>query len=357
MTKLLVSIGTLSSGGAERVLSILSNDFASHYDEVIYLTWIDIPDFYQINQKVRRICVEKESKSNNLFKKTIWFRNFVKHENPTVILSFLAPFNVLVSFALMGVKRKLIVAERNDPRYIWNGIIQKRLRNLAYQMADGILVQTENNKLYFQGTLFTKTSVIYNPIIMADDYVGCAINTPKKQRIVAVARLTAQKNPEMLLLSFKEFYTSHPNYTLTIYGEGPYRPYIEKMVKELGLSGIVHLPGAVKNVWDNIKDAECFLMSSFYEGMPNALLEAMCLGLPCISTKVSGAVDLINNGNNGILIDLNDKMAMSKALCEVVDNKILNKTLAVNASKLYKLLKIDIVSNLWLDYIDKIILA
>lgn len=355
MTKLLVSSGTLSSGGAERVLSILSHDFASHYDEVIYLTWIDTPDFYQINPKVRRVCIENECSSRNTMKMALWFRKFVKRERPTVVLSFLAPFNVLISYALIGIKTKLIVAERNDPRCVWNGFIQRNLRSIAYRLTDGILEQTENNKNYFHGLLYRKTDVIYNPIIMADDYVGCALRTIKKKRIVSVARLTAQKNPEMLLRAFKQFHALYPAYTLTMYGEGPYRINIESMVNEMGLTGVVELPGVVKDVWDKIKEAECFLMTSWFEGMPNALLEAMCLGLPCISTKVSGAVDLIKNGENGILVDLNDHTSMCKELCRVVENLELQQHIGSKASELYGLLNFDAISKQWIEYIDKII--
>ncbi len=355
MKKLLVSIGTLSSGGAERVISILSDAFAEHYDEVIYLTWIDKPDFYVLNPKIKRVCIERECGSSNILRKTIWFRSFVKKESPTIILSFLTPFNVLICYSLLGLNVKLIVAERNDPRKVWNGNFKKNIRNVAYRFADGILEQTENNRSYFSGTLLKRTGVVYNPIIMSDEYVGSALKATKKNRIVSVMRLTAQKNPEMLLNSFFIFHNSHKEYTLTIYGEGPYREKIKRMVGDLGLQGFVFLPGAIKNVWDEIIDAKCFIMTSWYEGMPNALLEAMCLGLPCVSTKVSGAVDLINDGDNGYLVELNDHVSMANVISKVVDDDIIRCKLGTNASKLYNLLNIDVISKKWLEYIDMII--
>lgn len=355
MTKLIVSSGKLSSGGAERVLSILSEPFASHYDEVVYLTWIDVPDFYTIDARIKRVCVERECGSKNIMKKALWFRSFIKREKPTVVLSFLAPFNVMISFALIGVNTKLIVAERNDPRCVMNGLVQRNLRKAAYMMVDGILEQTENNKKYFTGSLSRKTDVIYNPMIMKDTYLGKALCTEKQRRIVSVARLKKQKNPEMQLKAFKLFLEMHPDYTMTMYGDGDYRYHVESMVKELGLEGKVLLPGAVKDVWDEIVNAECFVMTSWYEGMPNALLEAMCLGLPCVSTKVSGAVDLIESGKNGILIGLDDHKAMAQAMSEVCDDKALSSSLGSEAVKLYEKLKLEVISKQWLDYIDRII--
>lgn len=355
MSKLIVSSGTLSSGGAERVLSILSESFASHYDEVVYLTWNDVPDFYTVDVRVRRVCVERECGSKNILKKVLWFRTFIKRENPTVVLSFLAPFNVLISYVLMGVATKLIVAERNDPRCVWNGFIRRHLRNIAYRFADGILEQTENNKNYFKGSLYDKTDVIYNPMIMDDRYLGKALRTEKKNRIVSVARLEKQKNPEMQLKAFLEFLTSHPDYTMTMYGSGNYHEHVATMVKDMGLDNKVFLPGAVKGVWDEIVNAECFVMTSWYEGMPNALLEAMCLGLPCVSTKVSGAVDLIVSGKNGFLVDLDDHRAMAQAMLEVCDNKSLANSLGNEAVGIYEKLRLEIISTQWLEYIDGII--
>lgn len=355
MSKLIVSCGTLSSGGAERVLSILSESFASRYEEVVYLTWIDVPDFYTIDTRVRRVCVERECGTKNVLKKAIWFRTFVKREQPAVVLSFLAPFNVMISYALMGIKTKLIVAERNDPRCVMNGFFQRNLRKVAYRMADGILEQTENNKKYFTGSLYRKTDVIYNPIIMDETYLGKALRTEKQKRIVSVARLKKQKNPEMQLKAFKLFLETHPDYTMTMYGDGGYRHQVESMVSGMGLEGKVILPGAVKGVWDEIVNAECFVMTSWFEGMPNALLEAMCLGLPCVSTKVSGAVDLIESGTNGILVDLDDHKAMAHTMSKICDDKEIAKSLGGGAVNIYEKLKLDVISKQWLDYIDQII--
>lgn len=355
MTKLIVSSATLSSGGAERVLSILSDTFASHYDEVIYLTWYNGTDFYEINDQVRRVCVEHECRSNNLLKKTLWFRQFIRREKPSAVLSLLAPFNVLISFALVGIKTKLIVAERNDPRCVWNSFIKRHVRKLAYSLADGILEQTESNRRYFKGALYEKTDVIYNPITMDQELLGKALKTEKKKRIVSVARLKKQKNPEMQLRAFKEFLQYNPGYIMSMYGEGDYRSEIERSVKEMGLEGKVELPGAVKDIWEKIVDAECFVLTSWYEGMPNALLEAMCLGLPCVSVKVSGAVDLINSGENGVLVELDDHHAMAKAMSNICSNQSLASYYGENATKLYEILKIEVISKQWTDYIDRII--
>lgn len=357
MKKIIVSCGTLCSGGAERVLSILSSPLAENYDEVVYLTWIDLPDFYSIDSRVKRICVEKECHSTFLPKKALWFRNYVKKEKPSLVLSFLEPFNVMVCLTLMGIDVPIVVANRNDPRYVWGGFIQRNLRAFAYRKAVGNLSQTENNKSYFKGSLFKKGHVIYNPIFLPKEYVGKAIYTEKKNRIVSVARITKQKNPEMLIRAFKRFHLKYPDYTLTMYGNGKDRDYVIDIIEKEGLSSFIELPGENNKIWDEIVNAKCFVMSSWYEGMPNALLEAMCLGLPCVSTKVSGAIDLIKSGENGILVDLDDDKAFTEAISKVVDNDRYALSLGTKAIEVYKLLDVDAISKQWVDYLDKFIIV
>lgn len=355
MSKLLVSCGTLCSGGAERVLSILSQPFAENYDEVIYLTWIDQPDFYTLDKRVKRVCVEKECDSKFLPIKALWFRNYIKKERPSLVLSFLEPFNVMICITLIGVNVPIVVANRNDPRYVWGDVVHRNLRALAYRKAVGNLSQTENNKNYFKGSLLEKGHVIYNPIFLPKVYVGKAINAEKKNRIVSVARITKQKNPEMLIRAFKKFHAKHPDYVLTMYGDGEDRSYVLDLIDQEGLSSCITLPGAKNNIWDEILDAKCFVMTSWYEGMPNALLEAMCLGLPCVSTKVSGAVDLIENGENGILVDLDNDEDFSEAMCRIVEDKDYALSIGTKAVDIYKLLAVDVISKQWIEYLNKIV--
>lgn len=355
MSKLIVSCATFCSGGAERVLSVLSTPLAENYDEVVYLTWIYKPDFYTLDNRVKRICVERECGSTFLPKKALWFRKYIKQEKPDLILSFLEPYNVMICFALTMVDVPVVVANRNDPRYIWGGFIQRKLRAIAYRKAAGILSQTENNMNYFKGSLLEKSHVIYNPVFMPHEYVGKALKTEKKKRLVYVARLTKQKNPEMLIRAFKYFHQKHSDYTLSMYGEGLDQEYIQDLINKEGLADYILLQGAKKNIWDEIVDAKCFLMTSWYEGMPNALLEAMCLGLPCVSTKVSGAVDLITNGENGVLVDLDDDQAFAKALCHVIEDEKFAISIGVNATNLYNLLDVKTISNQWVRYLNKVI--
>ena len=237
---------------------------------------------------------------------------------------------------------------------MYGGILYTEILERWHRKAVGNLSQTENNKNYFKGELLEKGHVIFNPIFLPEEYVGKAINSEKKNRIVSVARISKQKNPEMLIRAFKKFHLKHPEFSLTMYGNGEDRDYVLDLINKEGLSSCIFLPGAKNNIWDEIADAKCFVMTSWYEGMPNALLEAMCLGLPCVSTKVSGAVDLIKNGENGIL---DDDESFAEALSLVIDKEDYALSIGKKATEIYNLLEVKSISHQWIDYLNKMIAA
>lgn len=353
MSKIIFSVGTLSSGGAERVISILSNSFVQKRNEVTIMVWISAPVFYKLDDRVKIIDIQKECGSSNIVKKALFFRKYIKNKKPDILLSFLAIFNILTLISLIGVNLRKIVCERNDPRFTPLQGYLRGVRNFMYRFSDGILTQTDNNRNYFPVKLQKKTDVIYNPIFMETEFLGSALDAPKEKKVVSVARLKPQKNQMMLIKAFAEFRKSHSDYKLFIYGEGSSRKSLEKYISDNQLNDSVFLPGVRNDIFEAIKDSEMFVLSSNFEGMPNTLIEAMCLGLPCISTKVSGAVDLIKNGYNGVLVDCNDVFQMSSAISCLADDENYRFKLGENAKCLYQSLRVEKIAKQWEDYINE----
>ena len=348
--KLLLICGALEAGGAERVISVLSTPFAEAFYQVCIITWRSAPVFYDIDKRVEVIHLTELAKSNNGILKGIKLRQHVTQTRPDIILSFLTKFNMLSLAALWRKRIPIIVAERNDPRFIKGGRITAWLRNQLYRKASGILCQTPSIQGQFPDYLLKKTHIIYNPVNISTHFLGQALNTSKKQRIVTIGRLHPQKNHKLLIDAFAIVHHTHPNYTLTIYGDGAMKQELSTYIKAQGLDGSIILFGAVKNVHQLIADAELFIMTSLYEGMPNALIEAMCMGLPCISTKVSGAVDLIQNGENGILCDP-DKNEIAREILHVIDNQEYAASLGAKAVQVYGLLTHHKIAREWIDYL------
>lgn len=352
MSKIIVSGATLAAGGAERVLSVLSTPLADRYDTVIYVMWLDVPIFYDTDKRVRKVCIEKEVGSKSNIKKMLWFRKFIKKEHPDVLLSFLEPFNIRVLLSTMGLGIKTCVAERNDPHGVNKYWIIDQFEKLVYRLADKILVQTETIKKFFDGALAERTAVIYNPVNLQEEMVGRALKVEKKKRIVSVARLTPQKNNDVLIKAFAKFSENHPDYTLTIYGIGELGEELKYLAESLGIGDKVSMPGASKTIHEDILDAETMCLVSSREGMSNSMIESMCLGLPCICTKVSGAIDLIKDGENGLLVDIGDVDGLVERMNFIADNTGKAKEIGINASKLYKLLNKDRICKEWHDVLE-----
>lgn len=356
MTKLIVNTGTLSAGGAERVLSILSTPFADAFDEVQYVMWLDAkyPDiFYEIDPRVKIVRMSRECGSTNIFKQVYWYRKYMKRQKPSIVLSFMVMIDFTVSMALLGTGIPQVVAERNDPRF-HDSIVPRWMINLLYHAHDirGILMQTQNNKDFFTSkTLYNKTDVIYNPILLKPNQIGSALYAEKEDLIVSVARLTTQKKQNDLIQSFATFHKTHPTYKLCIYGEGEKRQELEKLRDDLNLHDSVILPGRNNNVIDAISTAKIFVMTSEYEGMSNSLLEALCVGLPCISTTVSGATDLIVDKVNGYLTNVGDVDAISNYMTMLADNEDLQIAIGAEAAKSYNLISSEVISDKWCKYL------
>ena len=353
MKRYIFFIGTLGNGGAERVVSILANKMAEEGMDVEILTYYDRPISYEINEKVKISVVEKITGNRNKIKNLFEIRKYFK-KNAQVVISFLAPFNMMAIAANFGTGIPMIVADRNDPSKVPSNKVLRKIRDFLYCFADGVVMQTQKNKAYFSKIVQKKSEVIYNPVNLKE-YAGISLNLEREKTIVTAGRLMPQKNQKMMIRAFKTVADKYPEYQLIIYGEGPKRNDLEQLISELKLEGNVQLPGNTTKLHDCIKAAGMFVLSSDYEGMPNALIEAMCLGLPVISTKVSGATDLIKDHENGILTELNDQGELEAAMLELIENPLLAEKLAKNAVKLNESLELTKIMNQWIQFIKKII--
>ena len=349
---LLISCATLSAGGAERVLSILSTPFAEAYERVIYVMWLHAQVFYSIDKRVELVDMENVVGSKNIVKKMWWFRKYVKHEQPDLVLSFLYPWSMKVIASLLFTPFKIVAAERRDGSVVCGGLPIKVLRHLLYLRANGILLQTDGNRKYYGGALAQKVRVIYNPVNIPKESLGIALHTEKEDIVVTVGSFKPEKNHDLLLRSFAVFRQSHPSYKLVIYGDGPQRSAMERLAKELDIDDCIEMPGRTQDVLDKISVARMFVLSSDLEGMPNALIEAMCVGLPCISTKVSGATDLIKSGENGILVPVRSESLMVQTMNLLADNEGYANRLGHKAVDVYQHTNAESICKQWVDYIN-----
>ena len=350
MKKTMFFVSSLDDGGAQRVISILASRMVQKGMDVEIVTYLDAPVLYPIHSEVKITCVQKETEKKSLMSNLLWLRSYFK-ENAEIVLSFLAPFNMIALVATMGLRVPIVVADRNDPAKVPGNKVIRIARDILYVFADQVVVQTEANKAYFK-VLSKKTTVIYNPVDLKE-YTGLALKSEKDKIIVSAGRLMPQKNQKMLIDAFSAIMKKFPEYQLVIYGEGNYREELESYVKALKLEERIFMPGSVTDLYDKMKSAELFVLSSDYEGMPNALIEAMCMGLPVISTKVSGATDLINHGKNGLLTEVGDKKEMENAMEQMLSDENLREQMAIEAVQLAEMLRTDEILKQWQEIIRR----
>lgn len=309
--KLLITMGSMEFGGAERVISLISEDFAERGWEV----WIAMILYnrvdYALHENVHIVNLSGDEGSR-LKRFPMWLREIrrlVKQIQPDCILSFAARVNIVSQLACLGLKQKFVVSERNDPYMDGRGRGVDILTNLLYPKAKTVVFQTKRAAGYFGKLKLQNCTIIPNPITV---YAQRTPFTPG--RIVTAGRLAPQKNHRMLIDAFAAVCDEFPGAELTIYGDGPLREETAAYIHEKSLDGCVLLPGGVTDIHERICDAQVFVLSSDYEGLSNALLEAMMMGIPCISTDCAGSDEYIEGGVNGLLIPVGDTDALTQAV-------------------------------------------
>ena len=232
---------------------------------------------------------------------------------PDVIVGFwIHPmfYSIFNSYTKKVIK---IYSERNDPSLEY-GKISKLLRWVVMKNCTGIVFQTSEAKEYFNKKICRKSKIIHNPVYITEDQYVI-----KENRIVAVGRLNEQKNFRLLIDAFNQVKDECPNAIVEIYGEGPLRDSLKKQIELNDLENRVFLMGAYPDVLDRIYGARLFVLSSNYEGMPNALMEAMCLGIPVLSSDCpcGGPRELIIDGKNGFLFTTRNKDELAMKIRDI----------------------------------------
>lgn len=353
---IVIFTGTLQAGGAERVISELTRKLKLYYNITLVL-YYKKPIFYRIDPEIKIIEIENEINKHFLLAKAIWIRKYIKELKPDCVLSFLTPFNIFLFYSLLFVNVPLILCERNDPRYFSRNLLYIILRDIAYSCSTGVVFQTRLCQEYFANLIQNKSTVIPNACFVPVEKLGIALKIRKKHKIVTVARLHHSKNLPMLISAFYKLHLQKEfeHYKLVIYGEGPERNSLNQLIISLNLEEYVELPGKVSNILESISDAELFVLSSNFEGMPNALMEAIAVGLPVISTRVSGAEEIITDNDNGYIINVNDEISLIQRMQIILSNSELQKIMGEKSVKHALLYNFDSIAEKWRSYIDGII--
>lgn len=354
MKKIMFVIHALGYGGAGKMIVYLANHFSKiGYDVVIYVGE-QMGKHYEMEPGVR-VYQETEFFKNYYtrhFRQIFQLRRRVKEINPDLVISFQTNQNALSVLATRGRNIPVIVSERGDP-YQYHDIVAK-LKTRVINKAEGGVFQTKKAMQYYGEELQQRSVVIYNPNTVT------GIERPEKRNneIAFVGRFDIhQKRQDLAIEAFKIVAEAVPDVKLAFYGAGKEQEIIKKQACDLGIEDRVLFKGLVKDVPNAIKDSRLFLMTSDFEGMPNALIEAMACGLPCVSTDCSpgGASELIQSGENGIVVPCGDAKAIAAAIVRLLNNKEEAEKMGVEAQKIVEELNPAIIYGEWEKYVKTIL--
>ena len=351
--KIVIVTRSMTSGGAERVIAQLANYFANDGIFCEIITTESLKVEYQLDRRIKLDDIGKQSNSKAIdrIKRYNILRKKIIAEQPDVVLSMPEDTGIYVILSLIGTHIPVYVSERNNPWVMPDVKITRLLRKVSYPFAKGIIFQTKMAQSFFPKSIQKKSIVLSNPVDASripEPYVG-----ERRKVIAAAGRLAPQKNFDLLIDTFKDFYVLHSDYQLYIYGEGPLRDHLQEKIDNYGLHDIAVLKGHSSHVLNDIREDAMFVLSSDYEGMPNALIEAMCMGMPVISTDCpsGGPRELIDNGVNGILVPISNATALYDAMNSLTESQYAND-LGKKAYNLHNRLTSTDVFKQWLNELN-----
>lgn len=260
-------------------------------------------------------------------------------------------------YGTYGIKSKIIYAECNPPELEFPADPQeKELLFDKFRKIDGAVLQTEDELKFFNGIL-KKSAVIYNPLKpnLPEPFSG------KRQKIVVnFCRLSRQKNIPMMINAFVEFHKEYPDYSLEIYGntvtnnEDILREQLNQMIVSLNADKFIKILPPRSDIHDVVRDYAMFVSSSDFEGLSNSMIEAMAIGLPCVCTDClgGGAREMIKDGENGLLVPINDVKSLCDAMKKMASDENFANKCSENAAKIKKQLSVNKIADKWLKVIE-----
>ncbi len=310
--KLTLISSSLDVGGVARSISMLANYWAGNGWQITILTFDDglSQPFYDLDPQIDILPLGIQGlETKNIrsigtnLRRISRLRKSIIASRPDLVISFVNTTNILTLLACWGLKIPTIVTENLYPTFGGLNKICRYLQKLIYRHADLIVVQTHSALSFFPASEGYHTAVLPNPIeIPASDIIQSRINTDDRY-LLAVGKLIPQKGFDLLIKAFAQITDLHPDWNLTIIGEGEMRFELETLCSQLKLKDVVSLPGNVQNIDAYFHKADVFALTSRFEGFPLALGEAMACGVPVIATDCqSGPREMIHDGIDGILV-------------------------------------------------------
>lgn len=352
-------IATLTRGGAERVIVNLANYFYRQGYEVYMVTLEEDEGLYPMEEGIHKIVLTDcqsggiTGRMKGMLGRITQVRSLLKKTQAQALVSFIGKTNLRAILAAFGTQTKVFVSVRSAPEREYKGKLQSFLARVLFCFADGIIFQSEGAKAFFPKAVQKKSCILFNPL--SPEYTDAFYTGERRNEIVTVGRMDRVKNHALLVDAFSRVVKKMPEMHLTIYGDGGCMEEIRWQAKKLGITDRITLAGDSREIAEKIKDARMFVLSSDFEGMPNAVAEAFAVGAVVVSTDCpsGGARMLIGENERGLLVPVRDAEKMAEAMLRILSDQKLEETLRRNAYEFSKKLHPDKINGMWKKYIEE----
>lgn len=347
--KIFIINNGLSGGGTERASVSLANHFEELGYKVFVLALYKSKHFFKLNNDI--IFYEPDFDRDNLnrylyvLKMILFVRKQIKLIKPDTILAFNEWTNPFIVIATRGLGIPLYLSDRMNP-LAKLPFLSEKLKQFFYKKADGIIAQTGFAKGIIQkNTGASNIVVIHNPVNVIEK-----VNCEQKKRIVTVGRLANVKGHKILIEAFAKVIDK--SWELSIVGDGDERFNLENLAVKLKIRNRVFFHGHLHDFSLQLSEAQIFVLPSFKEGFPNALIEAMSVPLACISSDFFvGQNEIINAGINGILFEPGNIDELANALNRLISDEKLRNKISENAFKVREELEFKKIAQKYLKFI------
>lgn len=343
----------LGGGGAERVTSLLANFFADKGIETSILILNNLPagKEYPLHNSVfvTRANLNDLNRVKYIYKRRKVINDFVASQRPDIVIALNGARQADYLGTVLLSKVPFIASKRNcEPQdFSFHSWCMSKIERYVFHHANGVVFQTPDQKNMFDELIQGKSCIIPNPLSV--DNLPTASRT--ECRIVSFGRLEHQKRFDILIKAFALVHAKHPEYVLDIFGDGSQRESLQNLAIEEQVAETVHFRPFSNKIHDEIASAKVYVNSSDYEGLSNALLEALAMGLPVIATdSYGGGSRLALSEGGGILVPKADVQAMADALGRVIEDEGIGWRLSGEARITAKRFDTQIVCERWFDY-------
>ena len=361
-------ISSLRGGGAERIAVQLCNSWSGAGKQVMLISFSGASDDdYTLNSSVARHAMDQEAQSGspisgliNNFRRVFELRKILKQQPAKVVVGFSGTSNISLILASIGLPHKVVVAERNYPLYSMRPGLWQRLRKYLYRFADCVVVQSNTSANWIMSnTNAKKTAVIPNaivwPLVEGEPTVPVTQHVqPHQKLLLAVGNIHRQKGFDLLLQAAQQPLQANPDWQLVIAGAGGHSE-LATQAEHLAITKQVSFIGKVGNIGHWYERADAFVMSSRYEGFPNALLEAMASACAVVSFDcLTGPSEMIEHGKNGLLVEAENVNALCEQLNTLMRNEALRSELGQTAALVQTTFSLENILQRWSDMFEQL---